>query len=112
LKPGIEVVLDYIDFNKHLADADLVIKGEGKDDHQSVFGKTAQGVAQAANKQTDPTSIMAGGDENGIEKLYDYGVVRVNSIIRKPMSLNEAIKNASTILEKGTEQVIRTYTIN
>lgn len=112
LKPGIEVVLDYIDFNKHLADADLVITGEGKVDHQTVFGKTAQGVAQAANKQNVPTIIMAGAVENGFEKLYDYGVVSVNSIIRKPMSLNEAIKNASTLLEKGTEQVIRTYTIS
>src|SRR5699024_6653352 len=85
LKPGIEVVLDYIDFNKHLADADLVITGEGKVDHQTVFGKTAQGVAQAANKQNDPSIIMAGAVEYGIEKIYDNGVVSVNSIIRKPM---------------------------
>src|SRR5699024_12830088 len=80
LKPGIEVVLDYIDFNKHLADADLVITGEGKVDHQTVFGKTAQGVAQAANKQNVPTIIMDGAVENCFENLYDYGVVRVNSI--------------------------------
>src|SRR5699024_2849927 len=97
---------------KHLADADLVITGEGKVDHQTVFGKTAEGVAQAANKQNVPTIIMAGAVENSFEKLYDNGVVSLSSIIRKPMSLNEQIKNASTLLEKGTEQIIRTYTIN
>src|SRR5699024_5982947 len=112
LKPGIEGDLDYIYFNKHLADADLVIIGEWKVDQQAVLGKTDQGRAQVTNKQNIPTIIMAGAVENGFEKLYDYGVVSVNSIIRKRMSLNEAIKNASTLLEKGTEQVIRTYTIN
>src|SRR5699024_8093045 len=112
LKPGSEVVLDYIDFNKHLADADLLITGEGKGDHQTVFGKTAKGAAQAAHKHNDPTMIMADVVENGGEELYECGVVSVNSTIQKPISLNEAIKNASTLLEKGTEQVIRTYTIN
>src|SRR5699024_10536881 len=112
LKPGIEVVLDYIDFNKHLADADLVITGEGKVDHQTVFGKTAQGVAQAAQKQNVPTIIMTGAIESGFEKLYDYGVVSVNSIINKPMTLNEAIENAPFLLEKGTEQIIRTFYSN
>ena len=112
MRPGIEVVLDYIDFNKHLADADLVITGEGKVDHQTVFGKTAQGVAQAAQKQNVPTIIMTGAIESGFEKLYDYGVVSVNSIINKPMTLNEAIENAPFLLEKGTEQIIRTFYSN
>lgn len=112
LRPGIDVVLDYIDFNEYLTDANLVITGEGKVDHQTVFGKTAQGVAQAAQRQNIPTIIMTGAVGSGFEKLYDCGVVSVNSIIQEPMTLNEAIKNAATLLEKGTEQVVRTFSSN
>ena len=45
LHPGIELVMAATGFDAALADADLVITGEGRIDAQTAFGKTALGVA-------------------------------------------------------------------
>lgn len=109
LKRGIDVVLDYIRLDDELLDADLVITGEGKVDNQTAFGKTPLGVAQAAAQRNIPTIIMAGAIGEGFRTLYHYGVVSINSITNKPMSLDEAIENAESLLEESTEQVIRSF---
>lgn len=115
MERGIDVVLDYVNLDRELKDADLVITGEGKVDHQTASGKTPLGIAQAAANRNVPTIIMAGTAGEGFEFLFDHGVVSVNSIIRKPMTIAEATENAAILLEESTEQVIRTfsyYTIN
>ncbi|MEQ7736110.1 glycerate kinase, partial [Escherichia coli] len=38
-RPGIELILEMLDFEKHLDGADLVITGEGRLDDQSFQGK-------------------------------------------------------------------------
>ena len=109
VKRGIDVVIEYIKLDDELQNADLVITGEGSVDHQTVFGKTPMGVAQAANHRSVPTILIAGSVGKGIEALYDFGVVSVNSIISRPMTLKEAIENAEELLESSAEQVIRSY---
>ncbi len=37
---GIDIVLDYSRFEKHLQDVNLVITGEGRIDQQTMMGKT------------------------------------------------------------------------
>ncbi|WP_018395483.1 glycerate kinase [Bacillus sp. 37MA] len=108
-KRGIDVVLDYIKLDEELTNADLVITGEGRVDSQTVFGKTPMGVAQAAKNRNVPTILMTGSIGKGIEVLYDFGVVSVNSIINNPMSLKEAMEHAEELLESSAEQVVRSY---
>lgn len=109
MKRGIDVVLDYIKLDDELANADLVITGEGKVDSQTVFGKTPIGVAQAAKNRDVPTILMTGSIGEDIEVLYDVGVVSVNSIINRPMSLKEAMEQAEELLQSSAEQVVRSY---
>ena len=45
LRPGIELLLDWLDFDRALVGADLVITGEGSLDEQSLAGKAPVGVA-------------------------------------------------------------------
>ncbi|MBN6041858.1 glycerate kinase [Amycolatopsis sp. 195334CR] len=47
-RPGIEVVLELLDFPAALRDARLVITGEGSLDTQTLHGKAPSGVARAA----------------------------------------------------------------
>ena len=42
---GIDAVLETINFNSLIRDADLIITGEGRLDSQSVYGKALSGVA-------------------------------------------------------------------
>lgn len=109
MKRGIDVVIEYSKLESFFTDADLVITGEGKIDYQTISGKTPFGVAQAANAYNIPTIIIAGSVGTGIEALYEYGIVSIHSIINQPMSLQEAMKQASELLELTTEQVIRSY---
>jgi glycerate kinase len=60
LVPGVELVLDLIGFDEALADADLVITGEGSMDEQSLGGKAPVGVARAAARRGVPVIAVAG----------------------------------------------------
>jgi len=45
---GIEAILDVVQFERRIFDADLIVTGEGRVDQQSAFGKVIHGVAQYA----------------------------------------------------------------
>ena len=109
MERGVDVVINYTKLTEKLVEADLVITGEGQVDSQTASGKTPMGVAQAAQYLGIPTIVMAGSVGSGIELLYPYGIVSVHSIVNSPMSLETAVKEASILLEKSTEQVVRSY---
>ncbi len=48
LKSGIDIVMEAVDLESHVKDADLVITGEGRIDSQTIYGKTPIGVAKLA----------------------------------------------------------------
>lgn len=50
LKRGIEIVLEAVDFEEAVKEANLVITGEGRIDSQTICGKTPIGVAKAYQK--------------------------------------------------------------
>ena len=51
LKPGIDLVLDTLNFNQTLSGAKLVITGEGCLDDQTLMGKAPAGVAERAARR-------------------------------------------------------------
>jgi glycerate kinase len=50
LKPGIELVLDAIEFDRSMTNAILVVTGEGMLDDQTLMGKAPAGVAERAQR--------------------------------------------------------------
>ncbi|NLC49871.1 MAG: glycerate kinase [Bacteroidales bacterium] len=109
LKPGIEMVLEAVDFEKHLQNADLVITGEGKLDQQTGMGKAGSGILDAANKNNVPV-IAIGGSLQDVKNLNKRGFVSLFSIIPSPISVEEAMQkeNAQTNITQTTEQIMRT----
>ncbi|MEK8073938.1 glycerate kinase [Rhodococcoides navarretei] len=73
-KPGIETVLELIDFGSAVASADVVVTGEGSLDEQSLHGKAPIGVAQAALAAGVPVITVAGRSVIGIDRLRPYGI--------------------------------------
>lgn len=106
LKSGIEIIIEALKLEEKIKEADIVISGEGKVDFQTAFGKTISGIAKLCKKHNKPLIVIAGTVED-IEKLYEIGVSSVFSIMEKPMSLEDAIKNAPTLLEKSAERIFR-----
>ena len=109
LKPGIEMVLEAVDFEKHLHNAELVITGEGKLDKQTGMGKAASGILDAANKCDVPV-IALGGCVEDVESLNKRGFISAFSISPSPMSLEDAMQkdNARRNIAQTTEQIMRT----
>ena len=58
--PGAELLLDALDFDKLIADADLVITGEGRMDEQTLMGKLPLRVLRRATAHGIPVIALAG----------------------------------------------------
>ncbi|EHK4636945.1 glycerate kinase, partial [Escherichia coli] len=58
LKPGVEIVIDALHLDSLVADASLVITGEGRLDSQSISGKTPIGVARCAKRYQKPVIAL------------------------------------------------------
>ncbi|MCM3631323.1 glycerate kinase [Paenibacillus glycanilyticus] len=109
MRRGIDVVLEHVRLEDHLAGTELVITGEGRIDHQTASGKAPMGVAQLAKRHGVPVIALAGSVGSGIDVLYAEGIHSVHSIVTTPMTLQDAIERASTLLELTAEQVTRTF---
>lgn len=93
LAPGIRLLLQVLDFDKHLAGADLVITGEGHADRQSLMGKVPAGILEAAARRQVPVALIAGrvSDE---EMLRRAGFQEVRCINRPGVPPEQAMKPA------------------
>lgn len=107
LRSGIEIILDQIGFDAHLKDATLVITGEGRIDKQSLMGKVLSGVSKRAQKASVPLIALGGGiaDELGDHEVVDA----LFSIMRYPMSLEEAMEKSSAekLVKQSVKEIFR-----
>ena len=107
MKRGIHVVIEHSSLLDQLHDADLVITGEGRIDHQTASGKTVMGIAEVASRCKVPVIALAGSIGEGIEQLNEIGIQSIHSIVNGPMSLEEAILRTQELLEQTSEQLMR-----
>jgi glycerate 2-kinase len=109
LEPGVSLVMSAVGLAERLKGADLCLTGEGAIDEQSAFGKTAVGVARLARSLGCPTLALAGAIKPGAEAVLAEGIDAYFSICPGPISLDQAIAQAETLLERATEQAVRAY---
>jgi glycerate kinase len=107
LQKGIDVVLDAVDIEARIKDADIVITGEGRVDGQTAHGKVPVGVAARAKKYGKPVFAIAGFIGEGAEAVYDHGIDAVMSSMVGPMSLEEAIRRSPELIERAAERLFR-----
>ena len=105
LRPGVEIVLDAVDVKTLIKDADLVITGEGCIDGQSIFGKTPAGIARIAKQHGIPVIAIAGSLGTDAEKILDFGVHAIFSVVNRPCSLEEALAMASENIRRTSKSV-------
>ena len=93
LCPGIEAVLDLVDFDRILDGCGLVITGEGRFDSQSIRGKVVSGVSRRAKARQVPVLVIAGSVAEEVEPISAdpaSGVAAVFSINRQAMDYSES----------------------
>lgn len=108
LRPGIEMVLDALQFDTQIAGADLIFTGEGKLDAQTCMGKTPFGVLRRAQRQGIPV-VALGGAVEACEALNRCGFLAVLPILPYPTSLAKAMEATFTQqnIERTVTQVLR-----
>ena len=109
IQSGIDMVCQVLDFDSHLAGADLVITGEGRADRSTVFDKAPVGVARHAQAHGVPTLLLAGSLGEGHEELYDHGVASILCISDGTMSFQQALSRTGAMLEGTAERAVRLF---
>jgi len=107
LRPGVEIVLETTGFDELVADADLVITGEGRTDFQTAFGKAPVGVAKIAKKYGKPVVCLSGGLGQGHEDVLCQGIDGMMSCVPQPMALEECMECGAALVEAATERLCR-----
>ncbi|NLK35495.1 MAG: glycerate kinase [Gracilibacteraceae bacterium] len=105
--PGIDVALDINGIDRHLADTDLVLTGEGRIDSQTACGKVPVGVARRVLKYGVPVIAIVGSVGDGASIVYEHGIDAIIDIVSKPMSLEDSMKNVKILLEQAAENAMR-----
>ena len=91
LQSGIDLLLDAVDFDRKITNADWIITGEGKADRQTAEGKVPAGVLKRAKKANIPVMLIAGKVEDK-ECLQQMGFSRIVQISPDNLPLEEAMR--------------------
>lgn len=107
LHPRYEIVMQYLELDRYIAEADLVITAEGSLDGQTPFGKVPAEVAARAGKLGVPVIALAGTIGKGVRLNFDHGINAFASILTRPCSLEDAIQLAPKLLARAAEDATR-----
>ncbi|MNG76085.1 Glycerate 2-kinase [compost metagenome] len=105
LRPGIEIVIETLQLEEALRDADLVITGEGRLDSQSIHGKTPIGVARVAKRHGLPVIGIAGSLSKDYQVVHQHGIDAAFSVLDRVVTLEEALTDAADNLEVTARNV-------
>lgn len=114
LKSGIELIIETLDVEEEIRDADLVITGEGRLDAQTAMGKVPAGLAASAKKYGVPVIAFGGSLTDDAYELTHHDLDAIFSIQHSPISLEEAMDSEVTRfnLEKTVSQVMSLLNMN
>lgn len=99
LVSGFELVADEIDLFDRIAEADLVVTGEGYLDEQSFAGKVVGGVLQTAADHDVPVLVVAGEAEPGIgDQPLLQGRVEVATLVER-FGLERSMREPKACIE-------------
>jgi glycerate kinase len=98
LQSGFTTVAETLNLSEHIAEADLVITGEGKLDAQTAMGKVAGGISQIAREHGVPVMAICGSvDGLSREQTTHFEVVMPS--IQKIVPIEQVLANAYDNIE-------------
>lgn len=107
LRPGVEIVLEAVKFAEVVKDAAFVITGEGRTDFQTAYGKAPVGVAKVAKQFDVPVFCISGGLGDGADDVLVQGIDATMSICSRPLSLDECMRDGSSLIEEAAARLCR-----
>jgi glycerate 2-kinase len=107
LHPRFEIVMQYLDIDSLLDQADIVFTAEGSLDDQTPFGKVPCEVARRAKARGLPVVAIAGTLGRRVEVNLAHGIDAYASILRRPCKLEDAIAGAGDLLRDAAASAMR-----
>jgi len=107
LHPRYEIVMQYLELDRLIEQADLVMTAEGSLDFQTPHGKIPAEVARRAKRRGLPVVALAGTIGKGVRVNLDHGIDAFASILTRPCTLDEAIADAGKLLTRASEDAMR-----
>ncbi|UAK22160.1 glycerate kinase [Kluyvera sp. CRP] len=111
LRPGIDIVTDALHLDALVADADLVITGEGRIDSQTIHGKVPIGVARVAKRYQIPVIGIAGSLTADVGVVHQHGLDAVFSVLHRICSLDEALAEAGANVRMAARNIAATIKV-
>ncbi|MCC8536148.1 glycerate kinase [Xanthomonas axonopodis pv. poinsettiicola] len=105
LRPGVEIVAQALGLETLIAQADLVITGEGRLDSQSLHGKTPLGVAQLAQRHATPVIAIAGCLGTGAGLLHGHGIDAMFAAVHRACTQEQALAEAADNVRSAARNV-------
>jgi glycerate 2-kinase len=109
MRSGAEVVADLIGLDAALVGADWLITGEGRTDAQTLLGKTPFVAARRAAAKGVPATLISGGIERASLPQLAAHFAGCFSLTFGPTTLEECLRDASTLLGDAAEQTARLF---
>lgn len=111
LRPGAAIVLEAVQLEKYICEADLVITAEGRLDAQTAYGKSVGAVAHLAKQHQRPVLALAGGLGEAYDEVYQLGIDGIITLPDGPMTLTYAMEHATTLTSQAVERALRLLAI-
>lgn len=109
LEPGVELVAGAVGLARAVADADLVLTGEGSVDEQTLEGKTPAGVAAVAAGAGVPCVVCAGRIKPGARVLLEHGVSALVKVGPHDEPLEEALRHGEVNMRRAVAGFLRDW---
>ena len=109
LKSGISIVLETLNFNQYLLDADLVITGEGRIDSQSERGKAPIGVISYANQLNCRVFVIAGSVDDPKVFNQKFNVTNSYGIVNEKFSIEKAFEDPYGCLKNVSQKAAEDF---
>lgn len=92
LMPGIELLLNAIDFDRRIRGCDYIFTGEGRIDHQTLMGKAPAGVLAHGRREGIPV-IAIGGSVMWCDALRHSDFHSIHAATPEGMAIEEAMRH-------------------
>ena len=107
--PGAQVVADAVGLAEHVAQADIVVTGEGALDWQSLHGKVVSAVATQGLAHGIPVVVVAGQVLIGRREWSAAGIAAAYAVAERPDQVAAAQEDPVATLAARAERVARTW---
>lgn len=108
LRARSEAINEYFEFDRVFEKPwDFVITAEGSLDSQSTQGKMTTEISRRAKRRGAQVVALAGTIGEGADGCYGAGIKAFTSIMRGPLTLEEAIVQTETLVKDGAEKIVR-----